>query len=48
MSAAKRLQTKVPLASHLHFAAGAGNPDLFRARLAGGFHRALHDVAHLG
>ena len=31
-----------------HFPVRAGNPDLFRPRLAGGFHRALHDVAHLG
>ena len=36
--------------SHLHFAVGAGNPDLFRTRLAGSFpiHGALHDVVHLG
>ena len=38
------------LSLHLHFAAGAGNTDLLRPRLAGGLpiHRALHDVAHLG
>jgi len=36
--------------SDLHFAVGAGNPDLFRARLAGGFpiHGPVYDVPHLG
>jgi len=36
--------------SDFHFAVRAGNPDLFRARGAGGFpiHGAAHDVSHLG
>jgi hypothetical protein len=35
---------------HFHFAVGTGNPDLFRARLAGGFpiHGAVDDGPHLG
>ena len=40
-----------PFCCHnFHFAVGAGNPDLFRARAAGGFpiHGAAHDVPHLG
>ena len=40
----------LPTSLDFHLAVGAGNPDLFRARAAGGFpiHGAAHDVPHLG